>query len=145
MNKLTTEFPIQWYIVCEILFLLEHSILRFVYSVQMPKLTATIDPALRKLIVELHLKSNSYGKIAETLCKSKSTIQSVIKRWKESGSTVARRQSGRPISVTKRDENRLTRILKAKQEPRPKRFSNFTTPMHQESSPGELCTELWRD
>ena len=79
----------------------------------MPKRTATIDPALRKLIVELHLKNNSYDKIAETLGKSKSTIQSVIKRWKESRSTVARRQSGRPISVTKRDENRLTRILKA--------------------------------
>ena len=68
---------------------------------------------MRKLIVELYLKNNSYGKIAETLGKSKSTIQSVIKRWKESGSTVARRQSGRPISFTKRDENRLTRILKA--------------------------------
>ena len=81
----------------------------------MPKRTgtATIDPALRKLIVEFHLKNNSYGKIAETLGKSKSTIQSVIKRWKESGSTVARRQSGKPISVMKRDENRLTRILKA--------------------------------
>ena len=79
----------------------------------MPKRTATIDPALRKLIVELHLKNNCYGKIAETLGKSKSTIQSVIKRWKESGSTVARRQCGRPISVTKRDENLLTRILKA--------------------------------
>ena len=92
---------------------MKHSILRFVYSVQMPKRTATIDPALRKLIVELHLKNNSYGKIAETLGKSKSTIQSVIKRWKESGSRVARHQSGRPISVTKRDENRLTRILKA--------------------------------
>ena len=79
----------------------------------MLKRTATIDPALRKLIVELHLKNSSYGKIAETLGKSKSTIQSVIKQWKESGSTVARRQSGRPVSVTKGDENRLTRILKA--------------------------------
>ena len=87
--------------------------LHFVYSVQKPKRTAMIDPALRKLIVELYLKNNSYGKIAETLGKSKSTIQLVIKRWKESISTVTRRQSGRPISVTKRDENRLTRILKA--------------------------------
>ena len=86
MNKLTIEFPIQWYIACEILFLLKHSILCFVYSVQMPKRTATIDPALRKLIVELHLKNNSYDKIAETLDKSKSTIQSVERKWKYSGS-----------------------------------------------------------
>ena len=108
----------------------------------MPKRTATIDPALRKLIVELHLKNNSYGKIAETLGKSKSTIQSVIKRWKESGSTVARLQSGRPISVTKRDENRLTRILKANTGATTKKIFELTTPMHQESSLGELCTEL---
>ena len=78
----------------------------------MPKRTATIEPTLRKLIIEFHLKKCSYSEIAKTFDKSKSTIQSVIKRWKESGSTEARLQSGRPITVTKCDENRLSRILK---------------------------------
>ena len=62
---------------------MEHSILRFVYSVQMPKRTATINPALRKLIVELHLKNNSYGKIAEHSVKASHTYNRLLSGGKK--------------------------------------------------------------
>ena len=66
----------------------------------------------RKLILNLHMKKQkSYTKIAKLLSRSRSTIQSVIGRFKYESSVDNKPKSGRPAILTDADRLQIKRMI----------------------------------
>ena len=64
---------------------------------------------LKSRIVAKHQAGNSYGNISEQLHVAKSTVQSVINKYKSLGSTENLPRSGRPRKITTRMARKIVR------------------------------------
>ena len=64
---------------------------------------------LKSRIVAKHQAGNSYGNISEQLHVAKSTVQSVINKYKSLGSTANLPRSGRPRKITTRMARKIVR------------------------------------
>ena len=65
----------------------------------------------RKLIIKWHNESKNYGEIAKLLGKSKSTVYYIKNQLKTTGILRNKVRSGRPKTLTKREENKIVREI----------------------------------
>ena len=68
--------------------------------------------AIKERMTSWHQKEKSLKEIADLIGKSRSTVQSMIKKWKETGCVENQWYKGRPSTFSTRDANRLKRIVK---------------------------------
>lgn len=68
--------------------------------------------AERKIILELHKQNKSYAEIGEIVKRSRFTICSIVKRFKDSSNLTSRPHTGRPRKLTAREESLLVRKIK---------------------------------
>ena len=68
--------------------------------------------AIKEMMISWHQKGKSLKEIAELIGKSRSTVQSIIKKWKETGCVENQWCKGRPSTSSTCDDNRLKRIVK---------------------------------
>ena len=68
--------------------------------------------AIKEMMISWHQKEKSLKEIADLTEKSRSTVQSIIKKWKETGCVENQWCKGRPSTFSTRDANRLKRIVK---------------------------------
>lgn len=68
---------------------------------------------LRKKVVEKHRDGQSYAAIARSLNVPKSTVASLIRKWKSYGTTVNLRRMGRPSKITVKGKRKLLREARA--------------------------------
>lgn len=71
---------------------------------------------IRNLIVKLREDGKSYGEIAKTVKKCRATIQSIIKKYEETGNSCNQPRSGRPKVLNNREIRLL--IKKVKKDPK---------------------------
>ena len=64
---------------------------------------------IKSRIVAKHEAGNSYGRISSELNVPKSTVQSIIKKYKDSNSTANLPRSGRPRKITTRMARKIVR------------------------------------
>ena len=64
------------------------------------------------MIISWHQKTKSLKEIADLTGKPHSTVQSIIKKWKETGCVENQWCKGWPSTFSTRDANRLKRIVK---------------------------------
>ena len=69
--------------------------------------------AVKEMMISCHQKGKRLKEIADLTGKSRSTVQSIIKKWKETGCVENHLCKGRPSAFSTRDANRLKRIVKA--------------------------------
>ena len=69
--------------------------------------------SVKEKMVSWHLEGKSLKVIADLSGKSRSTAQSILKKWKGTGSIENQWSTGRPSTFTVRDINRLKRIVKS--------------------------------
>ena len=67
---------------------------------------------IRNLIVKLRNEGKSYNQISKTVCKSRSTVQTVIKNVTVNGSVLNKRRTGRPKLLNDRDVRSVLRKVK---------------------------------
>ena len=72
-------------------------------------LTPTV---IKEMMISWHQKGKSLKDIADLTGKSRSTVQSIIKKWKETGCVENQWCKGRPSTFSTRNANRLKRIVK---------------------------------
>ena len=65
---------------------------------------------IKTRIIDKHKAGNSYNKISEQLHVPKSTIQSVIKKYKEFGSPANMPRAGRPRKISHRMPRKIVRM-----------------------------------
>ena len=68
--------------------------------------------AIKEMMISWHQKEKSLKEIADLTGKSRSTVQSIIKKWKETGCVENQWCKGRPSTVSTHDANRLKHIVK---------------------------------
>ena len=68
--------------------------------------------AIKEMMISWHQKGKSLKEIADLTGKSHSTVQSIIKKWKETGWVENQWCKRRPSTFSTRDANRLKRIVK---------------------------------
>ena len=68
--------------------------------------------AIKVMMISWHQKGKSLKEIADLTGKPRSTVQSIIKKWKETGCVENQWCKGRPSTFSTRDANRLKRIVK---------------------------------
>ena len=70
--------------------------------------------AIKEMMISWHQKGKSLNlkEIADLTGKSRSKVQSIIKKWKETGCVENQWCKGRPSTFSTRDANRLKRIVK---------------------------------
>ena len=66
----------------------------------------------RKIILNLHNQNKSYSEIAKIMKKSKFTVQSVIKRYKDKENVASTCRSGRPPKLSARYRRNIVRLMK---------------------------------
>ena len=66
----------------------------------------------RRIIYSLHQSGLSYREIAERLSKSRSTVSSIIQRFKKTGKLEKIKRTGRKEKISVRDQSRLSRKVK---------------------------------
>lgn len=66
---------------------------------------------MRELIIKLHLEKKSLREIAKTVGKTHSTIQSVIKKFKNTGSVDTLPRKGRPKILSSRDKRNIIKKI----------------------------------
>ena len=64
------------------------------------------------MMISWHQKGKSLKEIADLTGKFRSTVQSIIKKWKETGCVENQWCKGRPSTFSTCDANRLKRIVK---------------------------------
>jgi transposase len=64
---------------------------------------------IKKLIIDKHKTGISYNKISENLHVPKSTIQSIIRKYQEFGSTANLPRAGRPRKISPRMTRKIVR------------------------------------
>ena len=69
-------------------------------------------PRRKEIAVGLHRGGGSLGNIATMLSLPRSTVQSIIDRWKKTKSVYNHKRSGRPSLFTKRGMRKLKSIVK---------------------------------
>lgn len=67
---------------------------------------------IRNLIVQLREDGKSYGEIAKTVKKNRATVQSIIKKYRETGNISNKPRSGRPKVLSNRDIRLLIQKVK---------------------------------
>ena len=68
--------------------------------------------AIKEIMISWHQKGKSLKEIADLTGKSRSTVQSIIKKWKETGCVENQWCKGRTSTFSTRDANRFKRIVK---------------------------------
>lgn len=68
---------------------------------------------LRKKVVEKHRDGQSYVAIASSLSVPKSTVASLVQKWKRHGTTVNLWRTGRPSKITTKGKRKLLREARA--------------------------------
>lgn len=68
---------------------------------------------LRKKVIEKHRDGQSYAAIASSLNVPKSTVASLVQKWKRHGTTVNLRRTGRPSKMTTKGKMKLLREARA--------------------------------
>ena len=63
--------------------------------------------SIKEMIISWHQKGKSLKEIADLTGKPRSTVQSIIKKWKETGCVENQWCKGRPSTFSTRDANRL--------------------------------------
>ena len=71
-----------------------------------------ISGEIRDLVVKKHQEGLSQYQLAEIFNIPRPKIQSILKKFKQHGSTENRKGRGRKCLFTKRDETKLSRIVK---------------------------------
>lgn len=71
-----------------------------------------IEPEIRKLIIKHHTEGKSERQIAEILSKPRSTINSIIRAYKITGSCSRKPRSGRPSKMSSRTRAQIIRSVK---------------------------------
>ena len=64
------------------------------------------------MMISWHLEGKSLKEIADLTGKARSTVQSIIKKWKDTGCVENRWYQGPPSTFTTRDANKLKRVIK---------------------------------
>ena len=67
---------------------------------------------VKEMIISLHHVGKSLKAITDLTDRSRSIVQSIIKKWKDTGCLENQWYKGRPSTFTVRDANRLKRIVK---------------------------------
>lgn len=67
---------------------------------------------MRELIIKLHQKKKSLAEIAKVIDRPRGTVQSVIKKFKITGSIATAPRNGRPRILSKREERTVTQAVK---------------------------------
>ena len=67
--------------------------------------------AIKEMMISWHQKEKSLKEIADLTGKSRSTVQSIIKKWKEAGCVENQWCKGRPSNFSTFDANRLKRNI----------------------------------
>ena len=78
--------------------------------------TKELSKQVRDKVVERYRSRMDYKKISETLTVPRSTIKSIIKKWKEYGTTTNLLREGRPPKLT--DQARRALIREATKRPK---------------------------
>ncbi|CAK9816272.1 hypothetical protein ANTPLA_LOCUS8944 [Anthophora plagiata] len=68
----------------------------------------------RKIVIRLHEEGKSYRNISEILKRSRSTVHSIINKYKKEGTLRNKERTGRPRKLTTREERKIVRIIKQK-------------------------------
>uniref|UniRef100_A0AAZ3SJT8 Transposase Tc1-like domain-containing protein n=1 Tax=Oncorhynchus tshawytscha TaxID=74940 RepID=A0AAZ3SJT8_ONCTS len=68
-----------------------------------------ISQDLRKIIVDLHKSGSSLGAISKCLKVQRSSVQTIVRKYKHHGTTQPSYRSGRRLILTPRDERTLVR------------------------------------
>lgn len=101
----------------------------------------------RKIIINLFKEGKSYAKIAEILKRSRSTIQSIINKFKTEGILHNLKRSGRPRKLSLREERKIVRIIKKIKNQIPvhlklhQKFGNICTMKYIRKQFEEYCIE----
>lgn len=67
---------------------------------------------MRKLVITFHQESKSVREIEQLTGIKRSTVQNIIKRYRESGSVENRKRTGRPRQISARTERKLVAEVK---------------------------------
>ena len=70
----------------------------------------------RKIIINLHQKGKSYANISSIVKKSRSTIQSIVNKYKEDAILQNLLRCDRPRILSLRKERNIVRIIKKRPE-----------------------------
>ena len=93
--------------------------------------------SVRKIIVDLYTSGSTYGTISNRFNVPKSTVQYIVKRFREKGTLMNKRRSGRPTKISARTGRRLLKMVK--ENPRTKR-SELQLLLEQSGTSVSKCT-----
>ena len=68
--------------------------------------------AIKEMMISWHQIGKSLKEIADLTGRSRATVQTIIKKWKDTGCIENQWHKGRTSKFTTRDANRLKRIIK---------------------------------
>jgi transposase len=84
------------------------------YSKNVGRKGSEVKTPEKKIILNLHKENKSYADISAIVKRPRSTIQSIIQKFKKTGSLRNSPRCGRPRKLSARDERKILQIIKAK-------------------------------